>query len=301
MWIIKRMYAVLLSLIEFLMGIDSAKKFDTKLRFHKSINLKNPKTLSEKVTYIELHRQSPLATRCTDKYAVREYVKANGLENILIPCVGGPWEDVEQIDFDKLSYPCIIKATHGCKMNYILHDRNDLEVEECKRALSKWLKITYGTYSIEPHYKTIPHRSYAEMLIDGIDDLIDYKFHCINGNPEFVLTCSERKSDGDDAMAVTLDLFDMEWKHIPQVISKGKEIAGNGLIEKPKTFEEMTEIAKTLSQGFEFVRVDLYERDGKVLFGEMTFSPACCVFPYFSNDFDRDMGKKFEKGDIECT
>ena len=69
------------------------------------------------------------------------------------------------------------------------------------------------------------------MFIDWIDDLIDYKFHCINGNPEFVLTCSQRKANGDAAMAVTLDLFDMEWKHIPEIIGSGNEIAGDGLIE----------------------------------------------------------------------
>lgn len=294
MWTIKRLYAILLSFIEYLFGIDLAKKFDTKLRFHKSLDLKNPKTLSEKVTYIELHKQSPLAPSCTDKYEVREFVKSRGLENILIPVYGKAWSDVNQIDFNTLTYPCILKATHGCKMNYVLHDINNIDLQKCKKEVSKWLKISYGTYSIEPHYKTIPHRIYAEKFIDGIDDLIDYKFHCINGNPEFVLTCSQRKANGDAAMAVTLDLFDMEWKHIPEIIGSGNEIAGDGLIQKPETFDRMKEIARVLSRGFEFVRVDLYEINGNILFGEMTFSPACCVFPYFSKEFDIEMGNKFE-------
>ena len=294
MWTIKRLYAILLSFIEYLFGIDLAKKFDTKLRFHKSLDLKNSKTLSEKVTYIELHKQSPLAPSCTDKYEVREFVKSRGLENILIPVYGKAWSDVNQIDFNTLTYPCILKATHGCKMNYVLHDINNIDLQKCKKELSKWLKISYGTYSIEPHYKTIPHRIYAEKFIDGIDDLIDYKFHCINGNPEFVLTCSQRKTNGDAAMAVTLDLFDMEWKHIPEIIGSGNEIAGDGLIQKPETFDRMKEIARVLSRGFEFVRVDLYEINGNILFGEMTFSPACCVFPYFSKEFDIEMGNKFE-------
>ena len=294
MWTIKRLYAILLSFIEYLFVIDLAKKFDTKLRFHKSLDLKNPKTLSEKVTYIELHKQSPLAPSCTDKYEVREFVKSRGLENILIPVYGKAWSDVNQIDFNTLTYPCILKATHGCKMNYVLHDINNIDLQKCKKELSKWLKISYGTYSIEPHYKTIPHRIYAEKFIDGIDDLIDYKFHCINGNPEFVLTCSQRKANGDAAMAVTLDLFDMEWKHIPEIIGSGNEIAGDGLIQKPETFDRMKEIARVLSRGFEFVRVDLYEINGNILFGEMTFSPACCVFPYFSKEFDIEMGNKFE-------
>ena len=123
--------------------------------------------------------------------------------------------------------------------------------------------------------------------------MIDYKFHCINGVPEFVLTCSQRQANGDAAMAVTLVLFDMEWNHIPEIVSMGKEVAGTGAVVKPETFEKMKEVARVLSQGFEFVRVDLYEIDGDILFGEMTFSPACCVFPYFSEKFDIEMGKKF--------
>lgn len=300
MWIIKKLYAIWLSLLELLLGIDLAKKFDTKFRFHKSLNLKNPQTLSDKVTYLELHKQSPLAARCTDKYAVREYVKSKGLEDILIPVYGGPWSSADEIDFDSLTYPCILKATHGCKMNYILKDKESINYEECKNELSKWLKVTYGTYSIEPYYKEIPHRIYAEKFIDGIDDLIDYKFHCINGVPEFVLTCSQRQANGDAAMAVTLDLFDMEWNHIPEIVSMGKEVAGTGEVVKPETFEKMKEVARVLSQGFEFVRVDLYEIDGDILFGEMTFSPACCVFPYFSEKFDIEMGKKFKKGGMKC-
>ena len=295
MWVIKKIYAIVLRCMEGLFGIDFAKKIDTKLRFNKSLDLKNPRTLSERVTYIELHKQSPLAAECTDKYAVREYVKSKGLEDILIPYVGGPWEDVDQIEFEKLTYPCILKATHGCKMNYILNDLESINIEKCKSEMSKWLKVTYGTYSIEPHYKMIPHRIYAEQLIEGIDDLIDYKFHCINGEPEFVLTCSQRKANGDAAMKVTLDLFDMEWNHISEIVSIKSEVAGSGAIPKPETFEQMKQIAKELSKELEFVRVDLYEINRKVLFGEMTFSPACCVFPYFSEKFDKEMGQKFEK------
>lgn len=295
MWIVKKTYALILKCMETVLGIDLAKKFDTKFRFHKSLDLKNPKTLSERVTYIELHNQSPLAAECTDKYAVREYVKSKGLENILVPYVGGPWENVEHINFKELTYPCILKATHGCKMNYILNDIQNIDIEKCKQEMSKWLKVSYGSYSIEPHYKLIPHRIYAEQLIDGIDDLIDYKFHCINGNPEFVLTCSARQANGDAAMAVTLDLYDMEWNHIPEVVSMKNEIAGDGSIKKPETFERMKEIAKILSRDFEFVRVDLYEIKGNILFGELTFSPACCVFPYFSKKFDEEMGRRFEK------
>ena len=157
--------------------------------------------------------------------------------------------------------------------------------------MQKWLDTTYGTYSVEPHYATIPHRLYAEEFLENADSLIDYKFHCMNGEPQFVLVCSDRKANGDKGMGVTLDLFDMNWKPMEGLQRIGNEIPGNGTVKKPQLFEQMKEVAKTLSGDFKFVRVDLYEKDGKILFGELTFSPACGVFPYFSDEFNEEMGK----------
>lgn len=291
MWIVKKTYAILLRLIQFLLGIDFAKKFDTYLRFHKKLNLIKPQTLSEKVTYIELHEQSYKAVMCTDKYAVREYLQQKELGELLIPLVGGPWDSVEQIDFSLLPSKYVIKATHGCKMNFIVNNNQELDITKCKSTLMKWLNVTYGSYSIEPHYEKIPHRLYAEKFLDDIDQLIDYKFHCFNGEPIFVLTCSNRQSNGDAPMKVTLDLFDMEWKPLYGIMGTGSEVAGKGAVPRPNCLKEMISIARELSKEFKFVRIDLYEYHNKVLFGEMTFSPGCCVFPYFSNEFDLEMGK----------
>ena len=92
-------------------------------------------------------------------------------------------------------------------------------------------------------------------------------------------------------MQVALDLFDMDWKSIPEIVSSGSEYPGNGKVKKPENLDEMIRIAKILSKDFKFVRVDLYELEKKVYFGELTFSPAHCVFPYLSNKFDLEMGK----------
>ena len=163
--------------------------------------------------------------------------------------------------------------------------------EKCKKEIQRWMDTTYGTYSMEPHYIEIPHRFYIEKYLEKADQLVDYKFHCLNGEPQFVLTCSNRKSNGDKAMQVTLDLFDMDWKPIPEIVSSGLEHPGNGELPKPENLDEMIRIAKILSKDFKFVRVDLYELEGKVYFGELTFSPAHCVFPYLSDKFDLEMGK----------
>ena len=176
-------------------------------------------------------------------------------------------------------------------MNYIVPDKSKLDLEKCKKEVQRWLDTTYGTYSLEPHYIQIPHRFYIEKYLEKIDGLVDYKFHCLNGEPRFVLVCSNRKSNGDKAMRVTLDLFDMDWKPIPEIVSSGLEHPGNGELPQPEKFDEMIHIAEILSKEFKFVRVDLYELEGKVYFGELTFSPAHCVFPYISDRFDLEMGK----------
>lgn len=289
----KEMYGDLLSLITKVAGVDNAKIIDTLVRDHKRLNLKNPQTLSEKVSYIELHEQSHLASQCTDKYAVREYVIDQGLGNILIPTYG-VYTNFEDVDLSALPNSFAIKATHGCKMNYFVPDKSRFDSKKCKKEIQRWMNTTYGTYSMEPHYAKIPHRFFIEKYLKKADQLIDYKFHCMNGEPRFVLTCSNRRSNGDKAMQVTLNLFDMDWNPIPEIVSFGFEHPGEGKLLKPKNFDEMVQIARILSKDFKFVRVDLYEFEGKVYFGELTFTPAHCVFAYFSNKFDLEMGKMLQ-------
>lgn len=292
--IIKRIYAILLHIIEFLFGSDIAKKFDAKLRFNKTLNMKNPQNLAEKVSYIELHQQSDLAGTCTDKYAVRNYVKEKGYGDSLVPLVGGPWNDVNDIPFQMLEMPYVLKATHGCKMNYFVLSKDQFDYNDCKKTLNKWLDVTYGTYSMEPHYKNIPHRIYAEKYLGDMSTLLDYKFHCINGEPEFILVTSNRTLVDEKYMQVTLDLFDKSWKPIFALKDYKLEKRGNGTVPKPHNLEGMIRMARDLSKDFKFVRVDLYELNGRVMFGELTFSPACCVFPYFKDEFLLEMGKKLD-------
>ena len=289
----KTLYALILKMIIHLFGVDAAKKLDAKIRDHKTLNLKRPVSLADKVSYLELHDQSPLAVQCTDKYAVREYVKGTGLEHLLIPLAYvGCWRKADDIAFEDLPESFILKATHGCKMNYAVPEKRKLDYKRCKREVDKWLRTTYGTYSMEPHYMNIPHRVYAEHFLGDIGKINDYKFHCLNGVPQFVLVCSNRKTNGDKAMQVTLDLFDMDWNWLDDIVKSGSEKPGDGNVNKPVCFNEMKEVAKTLSADFKFVRVDLYEYNGKVLFGELTFTPAHCVFPYLTDEFNMEMGKR---------
>ena len=283
---IKVIYGRMLVAMSHRFGLDFAKKFDTRLRFHRTLNLKDPTSLADKVTYVELHRQSPLASLCTDKYAVRNYIREKGLENILIPVVGGPWGNIDDIDFDSLPDSFALKATHGCKMNYLVPEKETLDKNKCVAEMSKWLKTTYGTYSMEPHYLEIPHRIYAEEYLANADKLIDYKFHCMNGVPQFVLVCGDRIVT-ELGNSVSRHIFDMNWNHL-----KGLTDETADTVEKPEHFDQMIEIARELSADFKFVRVDLYDINGRVYFGELTFSPTSGVFSHYTQEFLGEMGKK---------
>lgn len=236
---IKSGYGKILTGISKLFGVDTAKKFDTRLRFQRDLNLNQPKSLADKVTYLELHDPSPLAPKCTDKYAVRQYVEEKG----------------------------------------------KMDKKKCFNEMSKWLKTTYGTYSMEPHYLKIPHRIYAEEYLAYANKLIDYKFHCMNGIPQFVLVCCDRVTT-ELGNNVSRHILDMNWKPL-----KGLDETAD-VVKKPEHLEQMIEIARKLSADFKFVRVDLYDINGKVYFGELTFSPTNGVFSHYTQEFLDEMGAK---------
>ena len=288
---IKKLYGQALMCFKNVAGLDAAKKLDTWLRYRRRLNLKSPTTLADKVSYIEMHDQSPLATECSDKFAVRQFVARKGYEHTLVPLAGGVWNKVAEIDFNALPNSCVIKATHGYKMNYFITDKAKLDIEECKKRLNKWLNTTFGIYTMEPHYIKIPHRLYAEEYLGDMTGLVDYKFHCLNGKATFVLTVSDRIAREGQPMQATLNLYDMQWNPIDGLVKSNLEVPGNWDVPRPKHFDEMHEMVEKLAEEFQFVRVDLYEWNGHIYFGEMTFSPACCVFPYFKDDFNLRMGR----------
>lgn len=282
-------YAMFLQMIEKIYGIDAAKKLDVKIRFHKKINLDTPQTLDEKVSYLSLHALTKQAVACTDKWEARQYVVSKGLGDILVPICAGPYSDAMELDFDALPDCFVLKATHGCGMNYVCLDKKKIKKTKCLSTVRKWLKQTYGTFSVEPHYRKLSHRVYCEKLIGDGKPLIDYKIHCLNGKPSFILVCSNRIGS-----AVTMDIFDLEWNWIDAVKPYKRHTPGNGQIPKPKNLEKMLQIAEVLSEDFVFVRVDLYNLDGKIYFGELTFTPANGVFPSYKKELLIREGKKLD-------
>ncbi|WP_428378271.1 ATP-grasp fold amidoligase family protein [Olsenella sp. Marseille-QA0557] len=261
--------------------------FDAHFRYGRRLDLVNPQTLADKISWLELNGDRETMARLTDKFEVRGYVAEKGLSDALIPLCGGPWTSADDINVDALPHQFVLKATHGCEMNYICRDKSTLNVDDMVTHAQRWLASDYSRACVEPHYKLIPHRIYAERYIGGMDGVIDYKFHCLNGVPSFVLTCSNREK------SLKLNLYDLDWNAIEGLQGSMKNAAG---IARPSALSEMVDMARTLSSDFDFVRVDLYERGGKVYFGELTFSPAVGVLPYFTDEFIKRWGEVLQIG-----
>lgn len=274
-------------------GLEYTKIFDSKFRFHVILNLENPQTLPEKVSWIALHGNLEQMAECTDKWKVRDYVAQKGLSHILIPVYGQPITDAGSIPFDQYPDAFVLKATHGCKMNYICQDKADLNKHECSRVVAEWLNTIYGTYSVEPHYQLISPRAYCEKLMGKGEPLVDYKIFCLNGRPDFILVCGEREIDEKKGESrVSLQIYDTDWNMLPVVKGFQGHYAKKKPVKKPELLDQMLEIAGCLSSEFDFVRVDLYEIDGRVYFGELTFTPAAGVMPAYEEQFLLEKGRE---------
>lgn len=245
-----------------------------KLRFRLEmgykINLKSPKTFSEKLQWLKLYNRKPEYTTMVDKAAVKEYVAKIIGEEYIIPTLG-VWDRFEDIDFDKLPNQFVLKTTHGGGNTgvVICRDKSTFNKEAAKRRLNKSLKkCIYRIYREWP-YKSVPKRIIAEELITSKEPggLADYKFSCYNGVATDVMICSERET-GDTKFY----FFDNNWQLL-RYNKRGIAAPDDFTLPRPANLDKMFEIAGILSRGVPYLRVDLYNVDGKIYFGELTFFP----------------------------
>jgi hypothetical protein len=251
-------------------------------------NFKEPKSLIEKVYWLQLETDTSLWSLCTDKYRVRNYVIEKGLGDYLNELYG-VWENVDEIDFNSLPPKCVLKTNNGCGQT-IFYDKgipncNDL----ARKLLEKWKRHPFGVSGGELHYLNIKPLIIAEKPIpipESKVSLTDYKIWCFAGKPFCILVVYGRENG-----MVNLALFDLDWNILPHYLKSTKHAIcdPNASIPKPDSLDEMIRIAGILSKGFPEVRVDLYEVDKKPLFGEMTFSTG---FGYFTDEFYRILGDK---------
>ncbi len=231
----------------------------------KILNLRNPKNFNEKLMWLKLYYNNPLIIKCTDKYLVREYIEEKGLSNILNKLYD-IYSSIEEIDFEKLPNQFVLKANHGAQYNIICKNKSLLDIEKTKNTLDNWLNSVYGLEYGEWHYSKITPKIICEKYlqpIKGATSIVDYKIHCFNGRPYCFLVAYDRTSKSKK-----LSSYDLQWKRISLLKEEGKEE-----FTRPKTLDDMILSATILSKPFPYVRVDFYEINDKLYFGELTFTP----------------------------
>jgi hypothetical protein len=251
--------------------------------FGRVLRLRRPQRFSEKLIWLNLRTRNPLWVRCTDKYAVRDYVAERGCAATLNELYG-VYDSVSAIDWRTLPQQFVLKCTHGCGCNIICSNKDVLDEEATCKRLELWMHTDYSILLGVKHYREIKPCIVCEKYLGDSDGglPIDYKIDCFNGVPKVIEVHTER------AVSLVCTYRDLNWNFMPIGI---KDSAPERNQEQPACLHEMIAVAEKLSRGIPFVRVDLYNLGGRVVFGEMTFVPAGGFDPYLNEEGDCLFGK----------
>lgn len=258
-----------------------------RLKTHKKLNLKNPQTFNEKIQWLKLYNRKPEYTTMVDKYRVRDYIKEKIGEEYLIPLVGGPYTSVDEIDLDALPDQFVLKCNHDSGSVVICRDKKDFDFEAARQKLDDCLKHNFWYLGREWPYKDVKPCIIAEkyMVDESGSELKDYKFYCFNGIPYF-LYVSQGLENHETAR---ISFLNLNWSFAS--FSRSDYQPLEKLPPKPLKFDEMISITQKLSKDIPFLRVDLYEINGQVYFGELTFFAAGGFMPFYPKKADLEVGK----------
>lgn len=255
-----------------------------RFKIGKKLNLKDPQRFTEKLQWIKLNDRNPLYTELVDKYKVKDWVNKRLGEGHVIPLLGvyDKWND---IDFNKLPDQFVLKCTHNCGV-VICQDKKNFDIKKARKTIEKALKGNYYLSSREWPYKNVPRKILVEkyMVDESGIELKDYKFFCFNGEPKLLFIATDRTIKDEP----NFDFFDLRFNHLP--IINGHPNSKKP-ISKPPKFEEMIEIARELSKGFPHVRVDLFNVNGTIYVGEMTFFHFSGLVKFEPDEWDFRLGE----------
>lgn len=256
-----------------------------KIHMGKSLNLEHPQTFNEKLQWLKIHDRNPLYTTLVDKYEVKKYVADKIGEQYIIPTLG-VWDHFDDIDFDTLPDQFVLKCTHDSGGLVICRDKSKLDKKITKIRIEKCLKRNYYWSGREWPYKNVKPRIIAEkyMCDDMDDELKDYKIMCFDSKVKETFVCSDRFSD----KGLRVTFYDTDWKRLP--FARHYPVAEEE-IEKPKSYDEMKQLAEKLAQKIPFVRVDFYEVKGRPYFGELTFYPGSGMEEFSPEKWDKKLGE----------
>ena len=269
-------------------------KIQYRIKTGHKLNLKDPKRFTEKLQWYKLYYKNPLMIQCVDKYDVREYVKSKGLEDILIPCYG-VYDSPDDIDWETLSNQFVMKDTlgGGGTSVIIVKDKSKEDINELKRRATEWVSIPAHRRDGGrewPYYSGKNHRILIEQYLDTNNQpggLTDYKYFCFDGKPVWMYVMCDRNLGNGVGVAIYNSEF------VREDVQRVDERPLERVIEKPLTFELMKEIASRLSDRFPEARIDLYENNGEVKFGEITFFDGSGYMTFNPDSFDTKFGEAF--------
>ena len=255
-----------------------------KKRFGHTINLKDPKTYTEKLQWLKLFYRNDKMPIVTDKYDVHQYLTKLGYKHLLNDVIG-VYDNANDINFEELPDAFVAKTTHGCSSNLICKNKNELDWKKWQRIINSWLDLNVYAFGREWNYKNIKPRIIIEKLIEH-QPLIDYKFMCFNGEPKYL------QINNDFEGVHYVDFYDINWNRVDFTYNKFTK--SNHVLPIPPQFEEMKKLAKELSSPFPYVRVDFYNPPGKIIFGELTFFPGSGLLPLIpvKNNYDELLGSQ---------
>ena len=256
-----------------------------KAKMGYELDLKNPKTFNEKLQWLKLYDRRPEYTTMADKYKAKKYVADLIGEEHIIPTLG-VYDSPDDIDFDALPNQFVLKCNHNSGLgNCICTDKSKLDFEKVKEELRQGLEEDYYLNEREWPYKNVPRKIICEkyMVDESGYELKDYKFFCFDGEVKMMLIISGRPN-------LKSDYFDCEFNHLPITKCGPYPTNFDSSLCKPQNMEEMIRIAKTLSAGIPHVRVDLYDIDGNIYFGELTFTSGGGFQAYEPVEWDYTIG-----------
>lgn len=254
------------------------------------LNLENPKTFNEKLQWLKINDHRAEYTIMVDKLLVRDYIANTIGKDYLIPLLG-VWDDPNEINFDNLPEQFVLKCNHNSGLGMcICKDKSILNIKKTKRELSKGLAQDYYLSTREWPYKNVPHRIIAEAYMedrDTPDALNDYKILCFNGEPKLIEVHKGRFTNH-----YTQNFYTIDWSATD--ISQPGDPMSCEPVQKPMNFNEMMEFSRRLAKGIPHVRVDWYEVNGALYFGELTFYDGSGFLPFNNPEYDILLGSWIE-------
>lgn len=261
-------------------------KWKYYLTFHKKLNLDNPQTYNEKLQWLKLFDRREEYTQMVDKYEAKKYVANLIGEEYIIPTLG-VYNSFDEIDFEKLPNQFVLKCTHNSGGIIICKDKKNLDVAKAKKQLEKWLKVNPYWKNREYPYKHVQPRIIAEQYMEDESgyELKDYKFFCFDGEVKCLFVATDRGNGNEETK---FDFYDLDWNHLP--FTNGHPNSTKE-IKKPIGFEEMVRLSQVLSKNIPHVRVDLYNINGEIYFGELTFFHWSGLTPFVPEKWDYIFGE----------